>query len=218
MVRIIPFNRDRDRHDEVRLLLPWYVTGRLEAGEHAKVEAHLRECAECQKELRQEQRLDVAVGALDFDVEHGWADMRRRLQPAPSWRARVASWRPRAMAALGVVTTPQGLGWAVGVQLALVLSATTLLVAITRPAQYHALGSAQAPAAGNVLVIFRPETSEAELRGVLVASDARLVDGPTSAGAYVLAVRPATRSTTLNALRERPQVLLAQPIDAGAEP
>jgi hypothetical protein len=44
------------------------------------------------------------------------------------------------------------------------------------------------------------------------------VDGPTSAGAYVLAVSPATRSATLGALRERPQVLMAQPIDAGAAP
>jgi len=209
MVRIIPF--DRDRHAEVRLLLPWYVTGRLEAGEHARIETHLRDCAECQAELRQEQRLDLAVGALELDVEQGWADMRRRLEPTPSLRGRV-------MAALRAATTPQGLAWAVGVQLVLVLSATTLLVTTQRPAEYHALGSAQAPAAGNVLVIFRPETSEAQLRGLLLASDARLVDGPTSAGAYVLAVRPATRSATLAALRERRQVLLAQPIDAGAPP
>jgi hypothetical protein len=145
-------------------------------------------------------------------VEHGWADMRRRLKPTPSWPARV-------MAALRAATTPEGLGWAVGVQLALVLSATILLVTTTqRPAEYHALGAAQAPPSGNVLVIFRPETSEAELRGVLLASGARLVDGPTSAGAYVLAVPPATRSATLSGLRERPQVVMAQPIDAGAAP
>jgi hypothetical protein len=211
MVRIIPFNHDRDRHDEVRLLLPWYLTGRLETGEHARVEAHLRECTDCQEELRQEQRLDLAVTGLQLDVEHGWADMRRRLEPTPSWRARV-------MAVLGAAATPQGLGWAVGVQLALVLSATTLLVTTPRPAEYHALGSAQAPAGGNVLVMFRPETSEAELRSMLLSSDARLVDGPTSAGAYVLAVPAAARSATLSALRARPQVLVAQPIDAGTSP
>jgi hypothetical protein len=192
-------------------LLPWYVTGRLETGEHARIEAHLRECADCQEELRQEQRLDMAVGALELDVEHGWADMRRRLDPRPSWRSRV-------MTAFQAATTPRGLRWAVGVQLALVLSGTTLLVAIQRPAEYHALGSGQAPAAGNVVVIFRPETPEAELRSALLASEARLVDGPTSAGAYVLAVRPEAREATLRALRERPEVVLAQAVDAGAPP
>lgn len=209
MDRIIPFNRDR--HAEVQLLLPWYVSGRLDAGEHARVEAHLRDCAECQAELRQEQQLDLVVGALQLDVEHDWADMRRRLRPTPSWRGRFA-------AMLRGAVTPERLVWAVGAQVAVVLAATTLLVISQRPAEYHTLGSAQPAPVGDVLVVFRPETPEATLRGILTASGARLVDGPTSAGAYVLAVPPDARAATLVTLRGRHEVLMAEPIDAGGAP
>jgi anti-sigma factor RsiW len=34
-------------HDEIETLLPWFVSGGLEAGEAALVEAHLAGCAEC---------------------------------------------------------------------------------------------------------------------------------------------------------------------------
>jgi hypothetical protein len=210
MARIVPFQRDR--HAEVRLLLPWYLTRRLDADEHARIEAHLRDCADCQAELRQERALDLAVGALQLDVEHGWGEMRRRLERPPSWRTRLAE-------ALQAALTPRRLAWAAGAQLAIVLVGATVLVATNqRPAEYHALGASQVAPAGNVLVIFRPETPESTLRAILRSSDARLVDGPTSAGAYVVAVRPPTRAATLERLRGRHEVMLAEPIDADAAP
>jgi len=39
---------ERMEHDELDLLLPWYVNGTLETDEHAKVERHLADCAACQ--------------------------------------------------------------------------------------------------------------------------------------------------------------------------
>ena len=70
-----------DPHVAVQSLLPWYLTGRLEAAEAAQVEAHLPGCADCRAELaaeRQWQRLQVAAVA-QVDVEEGWAAMRTRL-------------------------------------------------------------------------------------------------------------------------------------------
>ena len=85
-------------------------------------------------------------------------------------------------------------------------------------AAYHALGAAPAPALGNVVVIFRPDTSERELRQTLVANHARLVDGPTAADAYVLHVPAAERAGALTRLRGRADIVLAEPIDSGAAP
>jgi superfamily II RNA helicase len=62
--------------------------------------------------------------------------------------------------------------------------------------------------------MFRPDTTERDLRAALVADQARLVDGPTAAGAYVLSVPGARRAAILTALRRRSGVVMAEPIDA----
>jgi hypothetical protein len=55
------------------------------------------------------------------------------------------------------------------------------------------------------------------MRAVLAASHERLVDGPTSARAFVAHEPPAARERSLAALRADATVLLAEPIDdAGA--
>ena len=79
-----------DRHAEARMLLPWYLTGQLDAAERAALEAHLRECPDCQAELRQEERLDFAVGSLQLDdlgVIDGWYWMRGTLEVQLAERA-----------------------------------------------------------------------------------------------------------------------------------
>jgi hypothetical protein len=108
------------------------------------------------------------------------------------------------------------LGWAAAAGLALVFVAGPMAMHGAQPARYHAL-SAPAPAAsaGNVIVIFRPDASEAAIAEALRASDARLVDGPTAADAYVLRAPTAERDRALVSLREHRAVVLAEPIDGG---
>jgi anti-sigma factor RsiW len=70
-----------DEHVAVQSLLPWYVTGRLDAAEAAQVDAHLPHCEACRAELaaeRQWQRLQPAAVA-QVDVEAGWSAMLERL-------------------------------------------------------------------------------------------------------------------------------------------
>ena len=44
-------------HDEAEELLPWYVTGRLDAADRERVEMHLTDCPRCQAELRRRETL-----------------------------------------------------------------------------------------------------------------------------------------------------------------
>jgi hypothetical protein len=67
------------------------------------------------------------------------------------------------------------------------------------------------------MVIFRPDATEADMRRILTAADARFVDGPTAAGAYVLKAPPRAKAQALALLRRQPQVVLAQPLDAGPD-
>ncbi len=48
-------------HDEVWLLLSWYVNGSLEGAEFALVEQHLKVCITCRKEFAIQQRTARAI-------------------------------------------------------------------------------------------------------------------------------------------------------------
>ncbi len=217
--RIIPFHGDL--HDDTTALLPWYITDRLDADDRIRVEAHLATCPQCQQALSAEQRLHEAIRTLPADtdglasVDTAWAALTPRLKPRASRRLRPAfnrigrQWRASA----------PWLRWAVAAQLLLLVTAGGLLLQqITRPAAapaYHTLSSSTPPpVTGNIVVIFRPDIRESDLRQTLRDSHARLVDGPTAADAYLLQVPAAARDRTLADLRARPTIVLAQPIDA----
>jgi hypothetical protein len=86
------------------------------------------------------------------------------------------------------------------------------------PASFHALGLSTAARAGDIVVVFKPQTSEARLRQLLKASGARIVDGPTSTDAFLLFTPSGQRATAIARLRAAAEVSLAEPIDAGGSP
>jgi anti-sigma factor RsiW len=221
MARIIRLHDD-ENHWELQRLLPWYVTGRLDKAEHDRVEAHLQTCEECQDEVRFERTLAQSVKDLPLDAEVGWRRLERRLKAEPQQEpGRVA---PGA----GVIRTGvQWGGWAVAA-CALVAAGVTVMARAPQKlqpqqqqaasGQYHVLGAAHSVAPGNMVVIFRPETPERAIRGELTAVNARIVDGPTAADAYVLTVPAAQRPDALAKLRSQPNIVLAEPVDPGAAP
>lgn len=214
MGRIIRFNPDR--HEETRTLLPWYLNGQLDADEHARVEAHLRDCSDCQAEARLERQLSEAVTELPIDADQGWNALRRRIageRRGPLARLRQTLGRPRAF------------GWAIAAQFVLMAGLAVFLVAPhgrtsppTVAAEYHALGSARPAPAGDVIVIFQADARTHDLTRVLRDTGARLVDGPTAADAYVLQVDPAQRAKALGRLRADATVAMAEPIDPAERP
>jgi hypothetical protein len=211
-------------HDHARGLLPWYVTGRLDAVEQAKVEAHLSVCADCQAEARAERRLCVEVAGLPIGVEHGWEQLRRRIErnaPRRPPLAVVRAWLgARNREAAGAWRA--GPGWlrlAIAAQFCGLLILGGILLPGVRPAaQYHVLGARPSGAGGNLVVIFHPETTERDLRRTLEASDAQLAAGPNAAGAYLLRVPQARRGAVLASLRHSLAIELAEPVDAAASP
>jgi hypothetical protein len=202
-------------HEQAQQLLPWYVNGTLEADEAAMVEMHLAECAECRADLAAEQALSREVTALPLDVEHAWSMLsdridaagppRRLAEPVPFLRRKVA------------------IGWALGGPLA-AAAAVAFAVAVVPGAPspagetYRALGSAPTAAPGNALVMFRPDARDSDLRAALTKAGARIVDGPTASGAYVVRIAPAGRAQALDGLRATSQIVLAEPIDPGSQP
>ena len=208
MARIIKLRGEG--HKDIQQLLPWYVAGRLDPSERAEVEAHLAACPECQAEVRFEDRLNAEMSDLPASVDQSWDRMRRRMDRAPRRRARADA----VQAWIGRVGRAPLLGWALAAPALLLVVA----IAVTAPSlqdRYHALGAASASPKGNAVVMFRPDLTEKALRQTLAAEDARIVDGPTAAGGYVLQLPPAHRDAALARLRGSADIVLAQPIDAG---
>ena len=211
MARIIRLHDD-ESHWELQRLLPWYVTGRLDPAENARVEAHLAGCEDCQEEVRFERTLAKTVKDLPLDAEVGWRRLERRLKVEP---------QPAAIARSGAIRAgAQWGGWALAA-CALLAVGVTVLPRLRQPADsapYHALGAPHSVSPGNLVVIFRPETPEREIRAVLTGVGAHIVDGPTEADAYVLLVPAAQRAGALARLRGGHNIVLAEPVDPGATP
>jgi anti-sigma factor RsiW len=201
MARIIPFRHDE--HHETQLLLPWYATGGLSPDEQARVEAHLAACPDCASELNLERELAAELKALPLDTDHGWSRFRARLEE-PRRAKGVSAARRRA--------SP----WAWGAMAASVCVAAALAVSGYRSLeapQYRTLSARAQPSAGSLIVIFRPDASETDLRRALMAAQVRIVDGPTAAGAFVLRAPSAGEAAALRRLRGDKAVVLAEPLD-----
>ena len=210
MGHILPFTNDP--HRETRDLLPWLITGRLDAAEQARVEAHLATCEECSRELAAERALASEVAELPIATGIGWAAMRDRLDSA----ARQTAFVPAPPSLRRRFTTRQ-IGTMLAAQAALLAPAVTITLRVEAPmAAYHALGSAPAAPGGNAIVIFRPDARESDISRLLKDNDARVVDGPTAANAYVLRIPGSTRTHVLDRLRGDSTVVLAEPLDAAA--
>jgi hypothetical protein len=214
---------NRDPHRVTQQLLPWYVTGTLDAEEAAVVGAHLESCAECRAELETDRALRAMMAATPSDLESGWVALKNRIESEAS-QPRASVWRGaralgRRLPASGWIAMPSR-GWVVAAQAAgLMLIAGFAWISTNQPhAQYHTLSAPKAVNNGNVVVVFKPTTSEQDMRGALRGAKARLVDGPTASDAYVLHVADAERASALSNLRANAQVILAEPIDGGGNP
>src|SRR5207237_3959112 len=85
-------------------------------------------------------------------------------------------------------------------QLAFLIVAGGVLLSLSQPS-YHVLGSAPAPSPANIIVMFRADATELDLRNALDAAHASIVGGPTAANAYLLHVAPARRRAALAKLQ-----------------
>ena len=209
------FHLQGDRHQQAQTLLPWYVNGTLDPDEVAAVEAHLAECPDCRADLEAERVLGQEVASLSLDVDHGWAALRDRLEP-PSAKRGVSPLRGSA----AFLRRPVPMGWVITAQAACLALAVIGVVSFALPAiradseaRYRTLSSAEPAPAGNIVVMFKPNASELALRQALRQAGARVVDGPTTADAYVLHVEPGRRADALSRLRANGDVQLAEPID-----
>ena len=208
--RVLPL--ESDAHRQAQELLPWLVSGALDAAEAAPLEAHVAGCGRCRDDAESLQRLRAAVvdEGPSGDVERAWAALRSRLDAdrplagrgAPAFAPPLRGWRavlPLAVALQAVV---------------IVVLAGMLLVLVPRGEPYRALGSTAAPVEAQAVVRFVPEATDAQMAAALRAVDAHVVGGPTATGAWLLRLADASPDA-LARLRARPGVAGVESLQGG---
>ena len=180
----------RRRFDE---LVPFYLTGRLSAEQIAWVEQYVANHPEARGELEWHRELmhkvvsQAEARALQAPETVGWAGVQaglRKLRRAapPTFSERLVAWwgslgvRPLAPVAALVIVVQAGV---IG---ALMQRPMALEDEPTRSA-------VRVPARDVLQVRFKQNTAERELRGLLYASGARIVDGPDQLGDYLIEPR-----------------------------
>ena len=197
-------------HDAAQQLLPWLVNGTLSADETARVEAHLAECAECRADLAAERSLAREIALLPLDVEEGWAGMATRMGAAGATAGGLGQ-RARRMPTRWVM------GGAIAASLVVALAIGGPLRFSAPQHTYRTLGSPAPSASGQAIVLFRPDTSAQQMQAVLSAHGAKVIDGPTAAGAYVLRF-DRDAAGAIDGLRRSSQVVLAEPLAGDGRP
>jgi hypothetical protein len=226
-----------EAHLEAQDALPWLANGTLAGAELERVQAHVALCARCRADLALLHTVRAAGPGqdLDWDPEQALARLQPQLlsqlqtpdgaaqdapapaaapaQPVPGllqrWRARLAAndgtWLRAAVAAqFGAIAV-----------LAVLLARTA--VQADAPDAYHALGAAGASDAARLVVTFRPDTPERELRRIVRAGGAHVVGGPTVTDAWLLGV-DGDAAPVLARLRAEPAVTLAEPLATEPRP
>jgi hypothetical protein len=215
---------DAPAHQEVQLLLPWLLTGRLEEPERAHAQAHVANCPKCQADLAWERALQARYAHLETeaDVDRSLAALRERLDaPEPAspmasaaerlrrrWQSLADGIRDAWQAATPALRGTLALQ---GAAIAALCAGLLFLEAGSRAPAYHTLSApAHGAPAADAVVRFRPDAQEQAIRTALQRCGARVVDGPTASGAYLLQLPAADRGASLERLRADGAVLLAE--------
>jgi anti-sigma factor RsiW len=197
-------------HARSEVLLPWYVNGTLDAAERAFVESHVAQCDRCRADIARLRT--IADDIRGFDVDPGRelaldrlstrldaADAREMAYPPvhARRRGRSALWNDaRVLRALVVL------------QVGALAALGAIGLRTVPDVEYRTLA---APAAstdrGRLIVAFDSAQPEIVIRRVLVAADARVVDGPTGDGLYVIEVSAARASAVADQLRQSSAVM-----------
>jgi anti-sigma factor RsiW len=225
------------RHRECWGQIAWIVNGTLAPHEYARIEAHLRACRECQDELDAQQRLRDAVRADDAVVLAPQSALQKLMQRIDAEDAPPAfDASADAATGSGVRTLPAKTRW-----LAIAAAVQAIAIAWLLTAQLRSTDEASTeprfetlteprvvPDGPVIRVVFSEETALGDVGAILRSVDAQIVAGPSEAGVYTLALKPAPAAVAsddmavidaaLQRLRADDRVLFAESATARTAP
>jgi anti-sigma factor RsiW len=170
-------------HEAAAKLLPWLVNGSLAIAERHSVEAHVRSCIVCRRELKELERLDTAVRAqplVHLSSESGLNRLDAQLDREAGER----------LARRERLFTPV-LRFAAVASIGVAFLGTLLWLAPSLPNQtgYSTLATSPADQRAQLDLIFDQQTSAADIQALLQSIDGEIVAGPSALGRYGVRIR-----------------------------
>lgn len=215
-------------HQEIALLLPWYVNKTLRDHELKAVEKHLKICLICRREIATLHKVSLAVNkadALDSAAQASFSRLKNRLhQPeAPALAqacARTAGVKKSTQPKWYQKLNLDYFRWSQMAAVALSFLALILLVPVyhidspLQKSDFRTLSSSENASfnANEIKVIFAQGFSQQQISQVLEPVHGQIANGPSAEGVYLIRVTEAkTVFDALTQLRKNSGVLFAEP-------
>lgn len=175
--------RRKQEHEEIDLLLPWYVNATLGPAEHDRVAGHVASCSECRQSVSELRALQVSVAR----------DKATPIVPRPRVNDLLDAIEKRS--GLHQLDRRQALGLAVAALVTLTLVATVFISNLDRIAGTPVIfePATSEPVANNMDYVLRiqfgADTNETERERVLQDIGARDISGGSVEGSYRVVVQ-----------------------------
>ncbi|MBL8564862.1 MAG: hypothetical protein JNM89_04020 [Hyphomicrobiaceae bacterium] len=215
-------NATLSEREEIELLVPWYVTGRIAPADRRRVEDYLARHPEFGASItvaREEQRVTIALNEALGAPRSGSVERLLARIAADSAGADATSLRSKADGLLAQVreffNAPSAMGVryaAAAAALVIVAQAATLGVMLATPggggnfrtASSRGAASESGPA---LLVAFQPQATLADIEALLAEAGGRIVEGPLPGGIYKVRLASSETASALATLKAKPALV-----------
>ncbi len=212
-------------HDEISLLLPWYVNKTLREEEFSAVESHLKICLVCRRELASLEKLSIAINQeslFDSEANVSFAHLMNKIntdtapnRPLPQLNAiRKSKWKSN-VSRLPALHRPKT-ALAAAILLALVIPNYFDLVKLSSN-DYRTLSDTEQSDSRNndIRVVFSKDITKQQIDAIVSSVQGQLVGQPTEQSVYTVHIERAKTPTdilnTLAELRKNPKIIFAEP-------
>ena len=181
-------------HDEIEMLLPWYVTGRLDASDRAKVEAALSSDPSLRRQLdliSDEQAGNIAINEAirapsTLSVERGMQAVAAQTSLGARQTATGILNRVRAFFAM---PTARGVRYAAVAAAALFMLQAVVIGSLMSNRDGYVTASGGTDAKGSTAIVkFADTASAASIAATLDRLGMTIIDGPKPGGTFVVRV------------------------------
>lgn len=215
-------------HQEILMVLPWYVNKALRDTEMKAVESHLKVCLTCKREIITLQKLALAVNrtdVLESAAQASFSNIKNRIHQTEKPVLELSMRKPFRLPrrkwyqkiGFDSVSLPHTIALSFGVLMLVMLIPGYYVAGKMLKSDFRTLSSGEsAPVGRNELkVVFLEGTKPQQIQNVLDSVQGQVVEGPTKEGFYLIRIaqqnEPESLLNTVSILRKHTNVIFAEP-------